>query len=124
MTETDEHKNISQNDKYFRIEKNTAWVAGLIVAALIFFSNLIGTWVLQSKDISTLTVTVQALASDQKTQDGKIILSSERIAILENTNKTVYNDLCEIKKDLKSIREDQIAYYKARGFKSPNGGSK
>ena len=114
----DSFKTGSQNDKYFRIERNTAWIAGLIIGALIFVSNMFGTWILQSKDISILTTNVQALTIDQKLQDAKIILTSERVAILENTGKSIYNDMCEIKKDIKLIREDQLVYFKRAGIRS------
>ncbi len=99
----------------------------LILAGIVFVAVLIGGWVTQSRDITSLTTALQLLTveqkahatlfqSEQRIQDVKIISSSERLAIAENNLKTVNDLLCEIKKDIKIIRDEQIAFYKSKGF--------
>ena len=122
----EENKTVSQNDRYIRIEKNTAWIGGLIIAALIFVSNMFGTWFLQSKDITTLTTSVQALVVDGKIQDSKLGLNSERVAVLESSYKIMNDAVCQrlskVELRLETMQTDQSAFYKSRGFKTTNGG--
>jgi hypothetical protein len=81
---------------------NPGWFL-FIVALCGVLSGIFGNWISQTKDLSYLTGTVQALSSDQKTQDNKIVTSSERLAVLESNFKTMNEAICEIRKDVKEI---------------------
>jgi hypothetical protein len=121
----DQIHSFSQNDHYIRIEKNTAWIVGLIIGALIFVSNIFGTWMLQNKDITTLTTAVSAITVDQKLQDNKISQTSERTAVIENSYKIMNDNVCtridKLEGKVDSIINGQEAYYKSQGFKIPKG---
>jgi cob(I)alamin adenosyltransferase len=81
---------------------NPGWFL-FIVAMCGVLSGFFGNWVSQTKDLSNITTSVMALVTDQKLQDSRINLTSERVAVLENNLKIVNENLSEIKKDVKEL---------------------
>jgi hypothetical protein len=90
---------IQPNGKWYT---NPGWFL-FIMAACAMLSGIFGNWISQNKDVVNITNSVHALILDQKIQDNRINLSSERIAILESNYKTMNDTLLEVRKDVKEI---------------------
>ena len=84
-------------------------IAGLIGLA-VFLASLFGGWITQTKDISSAQTRITNLEKASSGYDTYIAVHNE-------THKNLCLQLGVMQQLLKDIQDNQLAYYKSRGWK-------